>query len=149
MRAQDALRERVDGADGGGVEVPQGRGERLLVGRGVVRCLEALRHPLAHAVSQFGAGPVCEGDRRDRGDGHRRRPGDGVEDPGHERRRLARAGAGFDERVVAQELGRSIACALVWKFRDGTHDTSSSSSSVGTLPLTITARRPSRLHTGQ
>ena len=107
---EDALRERVQGADRGEVEPVErrlGALAHLVAGRVASGLLEAVAQP----VAQLGRGPLGEGDRRDLLDRHAVLD-DELLDPGDEHLGLARAGARVDEqrgcRVTADAVARRL-----------------------------------------
>ena len=96
---QQALREGVQGADRGAVELVE-RPKPLLGGLILAGVGNEVLESLAHPLAQLGGGLLGEGDRRD---ALERGPGiDQGDHPGHEGSGLSRPCAGLDEQRVIE-----------------------------------------------
>jgi hypothetical protein len=118
---EEPLGERVEGADGGPVELAEGvAAARRLLRRGGGVGLPALQLS-PHPVAQLGAGLLGEGDGGDLAESHRARSDEG-DDPCHQRGGLAGAGPGLHEQGGA-EVGRdALAGGVVGRGGHRRHD---------------------------
>ena len=129
MLRKDPLRERVQGADGGAVELPDRdlAPHNLVGGGGGVG--DSVLELLAHLVAQLSARLLGEGDGRDVAELHA--GFDEGDHATHEGRGLARSGPGLNEQGCVERSGDGFASRLVGREGRGHAAPSSSSASVG------------------
>jgi hypothetical protein len=124
-RSEDPLRERVQRADRGVVELVERIRASLLHERGLVGVARVALELLANAVPQLGRGLLGKGDRGDAA--HRHRPartiGDHqLDDPVDQHRCFPGAGAGLDEQGLVETRPHRVARFVVGEpqhFRRG------------------------------